>query len=134
MLSVAMGLFRILFPALMEWLKSKKLGPKSDQSLKEINQLFIMNVLLVAVFLAALEHGISIYATYTDKLREAAYVRRETEYLSAQVEDLKERNQFLRGRYSQALQAIEFYVDGDPNRAIKTLEDKGVIEEPPTTK
>lgn len=131
------GLFRILWPALMEWLKSKKLGPKSDTALKEINQMFIMFILLVVIFFASVEHGISIYSSYTEKLREAAWVRRDNEILELRVAELREHNIYLRSRYRTALNALENFADEDPEKIIRSMEDSGTIPKsvtPPPSK
>lgn len=128
MLSVVAGLLRIFFPALKEWMKSKKLGPKLDKSLKEINQIFLMNILLVALFFASVEHGVFLYANYTDRLREAAYVRRETEYLNQRLKELQDHNQYLRGRYVSAMMALEEYADEDPQKILRRLEETGTAQ------
>lgn len=119
----------MLFPALKEWLKARKLGPKSDASLKEINHIFIINVMLVALFLASVEHGMTIYSIYAKQLSEAAYVRRETELLTVRVKELQDHNDYLRGRYATAMKTIEYFSEDDPSKVMRSLEKTGVLDQ-----
>ena len=126
--SLIVGLLKLLWPAIKEWWRSKKLSPKSDKALREINQIFAMQILLLALFFVSIEHGISIYAHHTGKQREYSYERRAAEQQVAHFAEVKQENDYLKGQYTRVIKALEYYAKEDSWVVLQRLEEAGVLK------
>lgn len=130
-MTIIFQLLRLFLPAVKEWWRSKKLTPKSNSALREINQIFLMQCILFCMFILSTMHGVSIFNVHTKKVNETAYIQQNDQWRSRQLTELQEQNKYLKERYTLVVKALELYAREDSFVVLQRLEEAGVIQPQP---
>lgn len=117
MTGILSALFRLLLPLIREWWKKKNWSTHSIRNLREIHLIFCMFIVLFALFLYVIDHGLGIYLHYSDKMHVAAIEAGKVEQIINNNKYLAARNERLEEQLQGANKIIAFLVNNNPSLA-----------------
>lgn len=119
MTALLQAILRLLWPLIREWWKKKNWSAHSIKNLKEIHYLFLMYLGQFALFLFAVDHGLSLYIAYSEKTHDSAIEASRNVQIKDENLRLVTQNKNLTDQVDAANRLIRQLIDNNPSLAPK---------------